>query len=275
RELSDVLLQYQDQFSRSKTDLRHCKTLPFEVTLQPDISSISSQSYRTNPILTKNVNANLDAQTISELQHPSSSWASPLVVVPKKDGNIRITVNYSRLNRVTVVGLPPIPRIDEVSDALGEGKPLSTFDLAAGFFQNAIHPDTVPLTASCTSSGLYEWLRMPQGAATAPGCFQCLMQRVTEGLEHIIMYLDDVIAFDASPTAHTRTLREFPSRLRTRDLKLSPSKARLGAADLDFLGHSISPAGLHPDTNKAKAMTDLPMPTNISHLRFLLDGLSH
>ena len=83
-----------------------------------------------------------------------SPWASPLVVVPKKDGNIRITVNYKRLNSVTVVGKLPIPRIDEVSDSLGEGKIFCTFDLASGFFQNAIHPDTVPLTAFCTSSGL-------------------------------------------------------------------------------------------------------------------------
>ncbi|CAM9978375.1 unnamed protein product, partial [Sphacelaria rigidula] len=91
--------------------------------------------------------------------------------------------------------------------------------LLSGLFQNAIHPDTVPLTALCTSSGLYEWLRMARGAATAPGCFQRLMQRATEGLEHIIMYLDDAIAFDASPIAHIRTLREFLSRLRTHDLK--------------------------------------------------------
>ena len=101
------------------------------------------------------------------------------------------------------------------------------------------------------------------------------MQRVADGLEHVIMYLDDAIAFDASPKTHVRTLREFLSRLRTHDLKLSPSKARLGATELDFLGHSISPAGLHPDTNKVRAMIDMPMPTNLSQLRSLLGGLSY
>ena len=116
---------------------------------------------------------------------------------------------------------------------------------------------------------------MPQGAATVPGCFQRLMQRVTDGLEHVLMYLDDAIAFDVTPLEHVRTLREFFSRLREHDLKLSPSKARLGATELDFLGHSISPAGLHPDTNKVRAMTEMPMPTNISQLRSLLGGLSY
>ena len=89
------------------------------------------------------------------------------------------------------------------------------------------------------------------------------------------MYLDDAIDFDVSPLEHVRTLRESLSRLRKHDLKLSPSKARLGATELDFVGHSISPAGLHPDTNKVRAMTEMPMPTNISQLRSLLGGLSY
>ena len=72
------------------------------------------------------------------------------------------------------------------------------------------------------------------------------MQRVTDGLEHVIMYLDDAIAFDASPKTHISTLREFLARLRKHDLKLSPSKARLGATELDFLGHSISPCWFAP-----------------------------
>ncbi|CAN0043780.1 unnamed protein product, partial [Sphacelaria rigidula] len=80
-----------------KTDLGHCKTLPFEVTLQPGVSPISSRPHRTNPILTKKVNATLDVYLGAGLiQRSSSPWASPLVVVPKKDGNIRITVNYQR-----------------------------------------------------------------------------------------------------------------------------------------------------------------------------------
>ncbi|CAM9934561.1 unnamed protein product, partial [Sphacelaria rigidula] len=201
----------------------------FEFTLQPGVSSISSRPYRTNPLLTKKVNAILDPYLGAGLiQHSSSPWASPLVVVPQKDGSIRTTANYQRLNRVTVVGKLSVPRIDEVFDSLGEGTIFSTFDLASGLSQIAIHPDTVPSMAFCTSSGLYEWLRMPQGAATSPGCFQRLMQRVTDGLEHIIMYLDDPIAMDASPMAHIHTLREFLFRRCTHDLKLSRSKARLG-----------------------------------------------
>lgn len=101
---------------------------------------------------------------------------------PTKIGDIRSTVNYKRLNAVTTVGKLPLPRIDEVLDSLGKGNIFSTFGLSSGFFQSAVHPGSVPLTAFCTSSGLYEWLRIPKATASALGFFQRLMQRMTEGL---------------------------------------------------------------------------------------------
>lgn len=83
------------------------------------------------------------------------------------------------------------------------------------------------------------------------------------------------MAFNASLKTHVCTLHEFSPPLRTHDLKLSLPKARLGATELGFLGQSIYPAGLHPDTNKVRVMTDMPMPADISQLRSLLGELSH
>lgn len=113
---------------------------------------------------------------------------------------------------------------------------------------------------------------MHQGAATAPGHPQLLKERVTEGLERVIMNLDDVIAFDASPKAHVRTLLDVFSNLRTHDLKLPPFKARLDPNTLDFLEYSISPAGPHSDTNKFRAVAGTPMATNIALLLSLTIG---
>ena len=88
--------------------------------------------------------------------------------VPKKSGGIRITVNYQKLNKVTEIPQIAVLRVDEVLDTLGGGSVFSVFDLFLGFTKLTIHPDTIPLTAFCTPNGLYEWLRMPQGAAGAP-----------------------------------------------------------------------------------------------------------
>ena len=160
-------------------------------------------------------------------------------------------------------------------DTLGGGSVFSVFDLFSGFTQLTIHPDTIPLTAFCTPNGLYEWLRMPQGAAGAPAWFVSVMRPVTAGLDNIRMYLDDAIGSDDCPLHHVTTLAAFFARLRLHKLKLSPDKSRTGAARVDFLGHVISADGVRPNDDRVAALTRMPMPTDIKQLRSLLGGLSY
>ena len=133
--------------------------------------------------------------------------------VPKKLGGIRIT----EIPQIA------IPRVDEVLDTLGGGLVFSVFDLFSGFTQLTIHPDTIPLTAFCTLNGLYEWLRMTQGAAGAPAWFVSVMRLVTADLDNICMCLDDAIGSDNCPIYHVATLAHFFARLR-----LHKSKAPSG-----------------------------------------------
>ena len=144
----------------------------------------------------------------------------------------------------------PIPRVDQVLD-------------------------TVPLTAFCTPTGLYEWLVMPQGSSASPGWFVKVINEVIKGLAQVAAYLDDVIVFDSDPTAHVRTIRALFERLRKHNLKLSPSKAHLGATDANFLGHSISPAGIRPNAEKVSALMKMPMPKNLKQVRALMGGVGY
>ena len=191
------------------------------------------------------------------IQHSTSPWSSPLVCVPKKSGGIRITDNYQKLNKVTEIPQIAIPRVDEVLDTLGGCSVFPVFDRFSGFTQLIIHSDTIPLTAFCTPNGLYEWLRMPQGAAGAPAWFVSVMRLVTDGLGNIRMYIDDAIGSDDSPMAHVATLATFFARLRLHSLKLSPNKTRIGAARVDFLGHVISQDGVHPNDDKIAALAQI------------------
>ena len=237
---------------------------------------IQSRPYRLNPVLSKQADAILDSYLAAgPIQHSTSPWSSPLVCVPKKSGGIRITVNYQKLNKVTEIPQIAIPRVDEVLDTLGGGSIFSVFDLFSGSTQLTIHPDTLPLTAFCTPNGLYEWLRMPHGAAGAPAWFVSAMRLVTAGLDNIRMYLDDAISSDDSPIHHVATLATFFARLRLHSLKLSPDKSRIGAARVDFLGHVISADGVRPNDDCVAALTRMPMPTDIKQLRSLLGGLSY
>ena len=195
--------------------------------------------------------------------------------VLKKSGGIRITVNYQKLNKVTEIPQIAIPRVDDVLDTLGGGSVFSVFDLFSGFTQLTIHPDTIPLTAFCTPNGLYEWLRMPQGTAGAPAWFVSVMRLVTAGLDNICMYLDDAIGSDDCPLHHVTRLGASFARLRLHKLKLSPDKSRIGVARVDFLGHIISADGIHPNDDRAAALTRMPMPADIKQLRSLLGGISY
>ena len=192
--------------------------------------------------------------------------------VPKKSDGIRITAIYQKLNKVTEIPQIAISRVDEVLDTLGGGSVFSVLDLFSGFTQLTIHPDTIPPTAFCTPNVLYEWLRMPQGAAGAPVWFVSVMRLVTAGLDNIHMYLDDTIGSDDCPLHHVATLATFFARLRFHQLRLSPDKSRIGAARVDFLGHVISVDGVRPNDDRVAALTRMPMLTDIKQLRSLLGG---
>ena len=115
---------------------------------------------------------------------------------------------------------------------------------------------------------------MPQGAAGAPAWFVSVMRLVINGLDNIRMYLDDAIGFDDSPIHHV-ALAAFFERLRLYKLKLFPVKVKLGAAQVDFLGHAISSDGARPNDDKVAALTRMPISSDIKQLRSLLGGLSY
>ncbi|CAM9342467.1 unnamed protein product, partial [Sphacelaria rigidula] len=193
----------------------------------------------------------------------------------KKNGKIRLTVNYQRLNAVTAVPRIPLPRIDEIIHSLGRGKLFSTFDMQPGYHQLVMDPDSIEMTALCTPSGLYEWLVTPQGASGAPGAFRRVMFRVTDGLPNCKIYLADAVVQDINPKGHVEQLAVLFGRFEQHNLKLSPSKSQIGATTITFLGHCITPEGRSPTLDKGSALAKMPMPEHVPQLRSLLGGLSY
>ena len=183
----------------------------------------------------------------------------------------------------------PVSRDQNLRHARGQGNIIFSVQLTTSRIGNltrlihtllyvmTIHTyiHTIPLTAFCTPNGLYEWLRMPPGAAGAPAWFVSVMRIVTAGLDNILMYLDDAIGPDDCPPHHVATLATFFARLRLHKLKLSPDKSRIGAARVDFLGHVILADGVPPNDARVAALARMPMPTDIKQLRSLLGGFSY
>eukprot|EP00752_Nemacystus_decipiens_P016839 g15071.t1 len=275
-QLADLLCEFPSVFSASKTDFGRCSLLPFEIHVPPGQKPISTPPYSMNPIVARKVDVILDKYIASGLiQLSTSPWRSPLVVIPKKNGDLHVTVNYKKLNAVSELGQQPLPRVDATFDKLRSAKIFSLFDLTSSFHQIVNDKDTIPLTAFCTPTRLLEWLVMPQGASQSPGWYMRVINEVIQNLERVLAYLDDVIVHDTDPASHIANLRLFFERLVLHNLKLSPGKTGIGATEADFLGHTICPDGVRPMADKVVALTNMPMPTDIKQLRSLLGGLSY
>ena len=213
--------------------------------------------------------------TAGILRRSYSNWSSPLVVIAKADGRIRLTCNYKRLNSQSIVPVMPLPTVDDLLSDLGGANVFSTMDLISGFFQCSIHEDSIPLTAVCTQAGNYEGTVMPMGLASSPGWFQSIMLRVCDGLQRVRLFIDDIVCFSKNGAEHVCDLESFFERLTMFDLKLAPKKAYLGVRTIKFLGHRVTAKGVEPDPEKVEAMTKLPMPSNVSQLRSVMGALSY
>ena len=158
------------------------------------------------------------AQVIRE---SSSPYASPIVLVKKKDGSLRMRVDYRLLNGETRKDAFPLPRIDESLDVLTGARWFSTHDLASGYNQVPVAEADRSKTAFCTPFGLFEWNRMPFGLCNAPATFQRLMQRIfgDQQCQSLLLYLDDIVVFSSTIEQHLERLGVVLEHLRHEGLR--------------------------------------------------------
>ena len=211
------------------------------------------------------------------IQPSSSPWASPIVLVTKKDGSTRFCVDYRALNNVTLKDAYPLPRIDDSLDALNGGKYFCTMDLMSGFWQIEMEPEDQCKTAFSTSLGLYEFKVMPFGLVNAPASFERLMETVLRGLqwEECLVYMDDIIVAGDSISQCLDRLENVFERLQEAGLKLKPSKCSFFRKSVQFLGHVVSENGIHTDPEKIAAVKNWPVPKTPKQVRSFLGLCSY
>lgn len=201
-----------------------------------------------------------------------SPYASPIVLARKKDGTLRMCVDYRRLNAKTVRDSFPLPRIEETLDSLKGAKFFSTMDLASGYNQIAVHETDKHKTAFITPFGLYQYERLPFGLAGAPATFQRFMQRLFNDrlFEILIIYLDDLLVFSKNLEEHLEHLDFVFTTISKHGLKLKPSKCHLFREEVPYLGHVISADGVATDPEKVQAVQDWPRPVTVKQLQTFL-----
>jgi len=206
------------------------------------------------------------------IKRSQSPFNNPLVVVPKKNGKLRICVDFRRLNLITKREVYPIPECSVIFDQLGGHSYFSTLDLAKGYYQVQLDKASQEKTAFSTASGHYEFVRMPFGLTNAPASFQCGLERVLR--KHLgsqcCVYIDDIIVFGRSKTEHDNNLYDVLQTLRQNNIKLSREKCSFKKSSVKYLGHIISKDGISTDPEKIKAVKNWPQPKTMKELnRFL------
>ena len=213
---------------------------------------------------------------ILRISPSQSPWASPIVIVAKKDGSTRFCVDYRRLNAVTRKDAYPLPRVDDSLDTLTGSKWFSTLDLRSRYWPVEVAPEHQTKTAFCTQEGLFEFNVIPFGLYNAPATFQRLIDSVLAGLKWsaCLVYIDDIIIMGKTFDDHMRNLQAVFERLRQAGLKLHPGKCQFLQQEVYFLGHVVFAHGLLPDPQKTSKVKEWPTPCTVQEVQQFL-GLAN
>ena len=177
----------------------------------------------------------------------------------------RMCIDYCKLNQLTLKDTIPLPRTDDVLEALVGAQWFSSLDLALGYWQMQVKEEDRPKTAFSTHKGQFQWRVMPFGLTNRPDSFTRLINLVLSGLTwtHSLVYLDDIIIWAWTFENHIHRLWLVFDCMRTAGLKLKPTKCHFLQKEVTFLGHIVSADGIKTDPGKVKAVKTWPVPVNV------------
>ena len=273
----ELLIEFADVFATHDLDIGRFTVFAHRIRTGNAMSL--RKSMRRTPLgfdheERKTLKAMLDAKVIEPSQ---SEWASPPVLVRKKDGSWRYCIDFRGLNAATTRDAYPLPLIEECIDSLAYMQWYSALDMNSGYWQIPVAEEDKEKTAFITKYGLFHFLRMPFGLSNAPATFQRTMNLVLSGLiwVNVIVYLDDVNVIGKTFQENLANLRVVLARFRKYGLKLKPRKCVLFKRETAFLGRRVDSAGVHITDDHVKAVQEWPQPKNRKQVEQFLGFINY
>ena len=269
-ELMRLLNEFSDVISTGIQDLGRTELTECIIEEMPGKGPVWSRPYRLSmaerDALKDIVKQMHDAGLVRESTSP---YASPVMLVRKKDGSWRMVIDYRKLNEQTARRNFPIPLIDDILDAVGGKRLYSTLDLASGYFQIPMAPGSDRKAAFITPDGHYEPVVMMQGLANGPAVFQELMTKLQKvvGDTTVFPFIDDMICAADRYDEHLEQLRRILTILREARLKVQLKKCKFLQPTVEFLGFRISGDGVRPGKGNLRAIENYPRPIDTHDVR--------
>src|SRR3954468_22904576 len=268
-----VVREFPDVFPEDVTSLPPEREVEFSIDLIPGTAPISVSPYRMAPLELRELKGQLEELMAKHFVRPSvSPWGAPVLLVKKKDGGMRLCIDYRRLNKATIKNKYPLPRINDLLDQLKGACVFSKIDLRSGYHQIRVKSSDVPKTSFRTRYGHYEFLVMPFGVTNAPAVFMDYMNRLFQPYldQFVVVFIDDILIYSRTPQEHEEHLRIVLSVLQENQLFAKLSKCEFWMTEVRFLGHVISQGGVAVDPTKIEAVINWERPSNVSEVRSFL-----
>lgn len=269
--------EFKDIFYNENSDLTFTNAIKHKIRTKNE-EPIYIKSFRHPHSMREEIKVQIRNLLDNKIIRPSiSPYSAPVWIVPKKIDSsgkrkYRMVIDYRKLNENTIEDKYPLPRIDEILDNLGKCCYFTTLDLAQGFHQIEMDPESVEKTAFTVENGHFEYIRMPFGLKNAPSTFQRVMDNVLKEFIHkfCFVYMDDIVIFSKSLKQHLDHLRIIFKKLRQFNLKVQLKKSEFLSKDVTFLGHVITPTGIKPNPSKIEAVKNFPLPSTQKQIKSFL-----
>ncbi|GJW56061.1 hypothetical protein Tco_0102792 [Tanacetum coccineum] len=268
-----VVREFEDVFPEDLSGLPPQRQVEFRIDLVPGATPIAKSPYRLAPSEMQELSGQLQELQDKGFIRPSHSpWGAPVLFVKKKDGSLRMCIDYRELNKLTVKNRYPLPRIDDLFDQLQGSRFFSKIDLRSGYHQLRVHEDDIPKTAFRTRYGHFEFTVMPFGLTNAPAIFMDLMNRVCKPYldKFVIVFIDDILIYSKTKEDHEVHLGLVLELLRKEKLYAKFSKCEFWLQEVHFLGHVVNQNGIYVDPSKIEAVKNWKTPTTPSEIRSFL-----
>ena len=272
--IQSLLQEFKDIFpDELPPELPPKREIDHRIKLEPGSIPPWRPIYRMSPLELDAMREELDKLLKNGSIEPSlSPFGAPVIFIKKKDGTLRMCIDYRALNKITIKNRFPIPLIDDLIDRLHGAKIFTKIDLRSGYNQVRIHEEDIEKTAFRTRYGHYQYKVMPFGLTNAPATFQAMVQDILRPLLDIcvVVYIDDILIYSQTEQDHAKHIRQVFEILRSHKLYGKMSKCEFFKESVDYLGHVISSQGIATDPQKVASIKNWPQPTTLKEMQSFL-----